>query len=1001
MAFRDQIRKYKLGTGMAQSSSEELQSLTSKAERPIAPSSPLEASVIGASPDVAKMTGTPNQKQSALRVAIQQDKNLSDAQRTDQARQAQTGQEQSAAAKGQKAQSLNSLNDRVQNLTNQMLQTAQSNTVAQMQVNQDALSSFGTDPAQQQEAQALLNKLGTNQANNQDILRINQLMGRTNIDGQLSADDLKANFLTQGQAAGQSLAGATADQMLVSDLDPTQLGFTDNNELAAMLGIPPEELSGMNLKQLQDQAQTLFNDEFNKVGALEQQANDINLGPAERAEARKQLKDMGAVGVRKSENQIDKLADQVANSDVVSFAGEELKVKDVLSDEYLSGLAARYVDADENDPFIKELRESEPELSKWLDDNKEILKQATQDLDEDVKTFSDLQFQNQKLKTFPDLPNLDDDMMKSILPDWGELRADAYNIDEVPALKMLQDSSIPQVTRANVRNSFDQFNASAPQLVGQLARLSPAQLDQLGASASPGNTKWQAVQSYLKDVSNINSVNADQPDTIASYILGSGKTAADLTKTSLGVKSRANSGLFGSSPISEEFQNILNTNDPTKIAEYLKQNFASPTNISNLVNSVPFSASQSGQNANSYSTQTNELFNITEKYFNNNSMLDLGNITDLAKTPMNLEKVYNSQLSQKMNPDALANVGRLFKENYSPVYSDKLVQSKFYSLPSLKAEMEKAPGSNSIEDVMKMYGTVNQMKSELKAMNKSKTPMQYDFLEKQIKDVERKVQKHYDTAIDEMLEVIALGEPKDSEKMLKKALDQGSPGMSNAAGHIARAFGLNDEKMLSKAANMIGKRNLGFIQQLNSLDLSGNAIKELNRTLTKIFKGQPESRIADAIGNAGGKVSDSVKNALSKATVASCFVKDEKFILEDCSIKAVQDLSPNDILLMGGRTFCTAQFISYEIYEYNKIKVAGSHAVLEGNTWVRVRDSEVAKRCPELDGSMVYVVWNENHRMVHESGTIFTDYAETSEADERISEMKNINKLNNIDRFVI
>lgn len=1000
MAFRDQIRKYKLGTGMAQTSSEELQSLSDKAERSIAPSSPMESSVIGASPDAAKMAGTPAQKTSSLRLAIQQDKNLPDQQRTNQPRQQLTAEEQASGQKGQKVQSLNSLNERVQNLTKGMLQqAAQQTNQAQLQVNPEALS--GITAENQPEATQLLNKLGTNQATNQDILRLNQLMNRTSISNQLTADQIKANFMSAGASAGQTLASNTADQILVSDINPVELGFQDTNELASILGIPPEELAGLSLKDLQDQAQTLFNDEFNKVGALEQQANDINLGPAERAEARKQLKDMGAVGVRKSENQIDKLADQVANADTVTFAGEKLEVKDVLSDEYLSGLAAKYVDSEDTDPFKEELRESEPELAKWLDDNKEILKQATADLDSDVKAFSDLQFQNQKLKTFSDLPNLSDDVMKTILPDWGELRVDAYNPDEVPALKYLSDVSVPQQQRANVRNSFDQFSQSAPELVPQLARLSPQQLEQLGATSGAGNPKWQAVQSYLKDVSNLNSVDANNPDTVAAFVLGPGKTFQDLIDTARGSQARSHSGLFGSSPIDSELQTVLNSGNPEQIAEFLKTKFAKPDNIANLVNGTPFSASQAGQNANMYNSQTNDLFKITEKYFSDHDRLTRADVADLASSPLDLEKVYASSLKDRMDGPAKENTQRLFEEHYAPQYDDKLVKSKLFSVPKLDSLMKRRVGALEGDDVMTMKDTLENMKAELKAMTRSSNPLQYNYLKSQVTDMEDRVNAHYDNYIENLQALLAVSaEPKDVVKQLENILNHSSGGsVVPVTRNVLKALGIDDEKTLRNIANVMGSKNLGYLEAANRLDLAGNTINEVTRLVNKWAGGDAAKKAADTIGRAGGKVSDTYQSITGGG--GGCFLATERFKLADGSSKMIMDITPADELLSGGQTYCTAQFICHEMYEYNLIKVAGSHAVLEGHEWIRVRDSKYSKRLYELDGSMVYVVWNEFHRMIHENSTVFTDYAETDATNERIVEMKNITELNNNVRQIL
>lgn len=861
MALRDRLQKYKLGTGLQQTSAEELQSLTNKAERPIAPSTPVETSVLGGTADQAKMAGTPNQKTSALRVAIQQSKNLGDVQRTQQNRQQLTGQETAATQKAKSAENLSNLNNRVQALTGQMLQQAQSTATAQMQVDPSKLSTIPQES--QAEAQQLLQKLGTNQATNQDILRLNQLMGKTNIQDQLTPDQIKANFMTAGQAAGQALAQQTADTINVSQINPTELGFQDMNELANVLGVDPAELGNLSLKDLQDQAQKLFQDEFDKVNTLEARANDLNLGPAERAEARKQLKDAGATGIRQVESGIDKLADQVANADTVKFAGSDLKVEEVLSDEYLSGLAARYVDADETDPLKQELKQTEPELAKWLDDNAEVLKQATAELDQDVKAFSELQYQNQKLKSSPDLPDLTDGMMKSIFPDWGEMRAEAYNPDQTPALKYMQDTSIPQVQRANVRNAFEQINSLSPQLTGQLARLTPQQLDALGATSGGANPKWQSVTSYLKDVSNVNAVSAAQPDTIAAFILGPGKTFNDLMSLAESTQARARSGLFGNSPIDDELTGILQTGSPDQIATYLKQKFAQPQDIASLVNNTPTSASQTGQLANTYAQQTSEVFDLTQKYFSKDSTLDDADIADLAKTSyQGLEKVYNSPLINKLSPAAKRTVQGAYEKYASPDLSRQLLNSKQLPLPTIYNLIKKPVGKLSMEETLKMNSSLAQIKSQLAATNAKANPLQYKFLSDTVKDLESNIKSHYDDWKKKALETIVAGRSPDAQKALNELLGSNYPGSDIARKELAKVFGVDDEAVLDKIAKRMGKKNLSFLESANSLDLGGNAAREIGKLTEKIMKGagvkrSPESdikNVASKIGTAAKKV---------------------------------------------------------------------------------------------------------------------------------------------------
>jgi hypothetical protein len=126
----------------------------------------------------------------------------------------------------------------------------------------------------------------------------------------------------------------------------------------------------------------------------------------------------------------------------------------------------------------------------------------------------------------------------------------------------------------------------------------------------------------------------------------------------------------------------------------------------------------------------------------------------------------------------------------------------------------------------------------------------------------------------------------------------------------------------------------------------------------------------------------------------SCFIKGEKFLLSDGSEISVENITPDHELLDGGQTYAAAQFKGQRIYDYKGILVDGSHAVLEDGRWVRVEASPLSKRRPDKDGEIVYVVWNQYHRMVHKNGTVFADYAETDNTDSVILHHKNLEELN-------
>lgn len=751
MAFRNKLQQYKTGSGLGQTSSEELQSLTKSAERSIAPSSPMESSVIGASPDVAKMAGTPNQKTSALRVALDQTKNLSDVQRTAQARQQATGQESAQMTKANKAQNLSGLNSRVQALTNQMLTQAQASSIpTQLNVKPEAMAQV---PAESQtEATEILNRLGTNQATNQDILRLNQLMGKTTTADMLTPEQLKQNFQAD---LGQNLAQATPDQINVSDLDVTTLGFQDNAELAAMLGIPEAELSELNLKELQEQSQKLFNDEFQKVNTLTAQAQDVNLGPAERAEARKTLKDMGATGVAAAESDIDKLADQVANADVVKFNNSEMPVEEMLSDEFVSGLVAQYINGD--DSFKEQLKESEPELAKWIDDNKAILDTAVANLDEDVQNFAKIQNDN-KLLAKTAAGDLSDNAMKAFFPDFGSLRDQAYDEATYPeALKILQDSNYPdKEAQVNLKNEIDRWSEEgASKRAKQLAAMSQADLSKLGVLAPVGTAERNRYNSLVRlsnDQKTIALMNPADPDSIARVLVGPSGKMSDLQQTLKDVKAREASGLFKAAD--KMTLNALDSNkdgildSPEILAKNIKSYFPDRDmndalrQINNGTAAVLKGPSERFAELSKYNDQVSPLYDKIAPALKN-GYVDAKEINKLSKelAPSELQELYIN--AKNIDKDALtAN----YNKQQAPVMMEYLKGVTGRDLNKINDMLHQFDAGkitrdsylkfddNNIKGLEKMQSALS---GKLKNISKSKNPLEYNLYKSQLDKVSK------------------------------------------------------------------------------------------------------------------------------------------------------------------------------------------------------------------------------------------------------------------------
>ena len=114
-----------------------------------------------------------------------------------------------------------------------------------------------------------------------------------------------------------------------------------------------------------------------------------------------------------------------------------------------------------------------------------------------------------------------------------------------------------------------------------------------------------------------------------------------------------------------------------------------------------------------------------------------------------------------------------------------------------------------------------------------------------------------------------------------------------------------------------------------------------------------------------------------------CFIAGTMISMADGSLKPVEQVDIGDTVSVGGKVFATGKFLIDNLYDYNGIKVSGTHMVKEDGAWTRVEDSRIGVPMGD-DEVIVYVFGNENRRIVI-NGTEFTDYFELSEQQELIN----------------
>jgi hypothetical protein len=146
--------------------------------------------------------------------------------------------------------------------------------------------------------------------------------------------------------------------------------------------------------------------------------NNPNIGPAQRSAARAALRELGVIGVRTAEEKINNIVAQIEDGDNVVVGGKAMEVQDFLNDDRISARITEALD-DPTGTVLKELEaEYGPELTKWIKDNEETLKKASDTIKTNVNTVSEVQKTNAKLNEFDIGAGapvvLDDKLMKLI-----------------------------------------------------------------------------------------------------------------------------------------------------------------------------------------------------------------------------------------------------------------------------------------------------------------------------------------------------------------------------------------------------------------------------------------------------------------------------------------------------------------------------------------------------------------------------------------------------------
>lgn len=462
------------------------------------PTTPVGVGALGGTPQQQAMAGSPNQKASALRQSTDTVNTIQEAEADKRYRSAMTAGEQDVASRGKQLQEkLGTTQEKVQSLVDAEVaklgaQAGPQLTTAGTLTAAGANATTAAAPEQQAAVDAAYSTLLSSLAGGTALTdpsvqkQLNELVKLTGLSTaeltQRVSDAAAQQATTQ---AGGAAATALGDTITVAQ-SLESLGTT-REELAQLLGVPPEQIDTMSLNQLSAAVSGVTEQGGDmSVRQTEEMARSRQLGAAEREALREQSAEQSAAGVAAAEAELLDLSNALDSADTVTFGGHQYTVKELLSDDSISQMISDYL-LNPNSPESKALAEdpnSKPLLD-FAEKYRTTLTDAAKQVGSALTENEAIQTANAELASWSDSPDalpVPDSVMQSLYgADWKE-RADTRR-EPTGLISTLREN--PEWARENSAGLNELFT-----LVGQNADLGPQisklSRDELQGLLAPG-----------------------------------------------------------------------------------------------------------------------------------------------------------------------------------------------------------------------------------------------------------------------------------------------------------------------------------------------------------------------------------------------------------------------------------------------------------------------------------------------------------------------------------
>jgi hypothetical protein len=437
-----------LGQRVIETSEKGQADLTKAAGINALPTTPLNAQVIGANADSAKMTGTPAQQKNAIKFSMEDQQELSDIQRTDRVGVVKDDRTTNKGLAG-----LGSLRNRVVELTVDKIKQQQLKQLVPPNISLDAAKTMSNDEPTQQKIVSLATTVQT------ETDPTKKLTAYSELKGLVSAAQLTQLVGADASNFAQSVASQIDDKFMFKDIPISliQDAGIDMNDIATAAGIPSEDLGKMSWGEVKQKVSEEQTKRFADIPQLESIAFDATQPMQAQIEARKRLRELGVAGSRAAEKQTKTLVDRIEQDEVLTIDGKNYTIDSILNNATIQDSLIQAVDNPDSlkggpyESLIPFVQQHKDEIKQWQ--NKFVT--AGKEIETNLVDFTNV------TKSSADLP-IPDTLLNSF-----------YTKEEIDAAKKgiakLDPTKIPAIWKIDTRALATKLGMDEAGAKGRLA----------------------------------------------------------------------------------------------------------------------------------------------------------------------------------------------------------------------------------------------------------------------------------------------------------------------------------------------------------------------------------------------------------------------------------------------------------------------------------------------------------------------------------------------------